>query len=174
MWAIIRNGKGLISPDSCPDTSSRSRRRSGTRLAHHRVHAASRSHRCPRRPSRWPDVLSYPGCGMAAQASPSASQCQDASSKALGKDAGYVLPRGAVVPNAIRHDLSIGRSCRRRLQRGDTGHIGGTSTRDLPESVENCRDRSSRAGGMRRASTEVGHTPTQDPAYRPTRPPAST
>jgi hypothetical protein len=50
----------------------------------------------------------------------------------------------------------------------EVGHIRGTSARDLPGSVENCRDLIRRSGGMQSALAEVKKTPAQDPAYRPT------
>jgi hypothetical protein len=61
---------------------------------------------------------------------------------------------------------------RRWAQRGSwvrPGHIGGTSARDLPRSIENCRDLNRRSDGVRRESAEVSRTQAQDPAYRPTR-----
>jgi hypothetical protein len=58
----------------------------------------------------------------------------------------------------------------RRLRLLDAGHIGGTPPRDLPGSVENCRDLSCSSDDMPGASAEVRSTPTQDPAYRPAHP----
>jgi hypothetical protein len=52
----------------------------------------------------------------------------------------------------------------------DRSIVGGTSARDLPESVKNCQDLSSRPDGMPVASVEIKDTPAQDPAYRPARP----
>jgi len=48
------------------------------------------------------------------------------------------------------------------------GHIGGTSARDLPGIIENCRDLSSRSDGIAGTLGEVGERSTHDPAYRPT------
>ena len=52
------------------------------------------------------------------------------------------------------------------------GHIGGTSARDLPGGAENCRDLVRTSSGISAASVEVRRTQEQDPAYRPTHPPA--
>jgi hypothetical protein len=52
----------------------------------------------------------------------------------------------------------------------DAGHIRGTSARDLPKSVENCRDLSLRPDGLAGASAKVRNTLAQDPAYRPAHP----
>lgn len=49
-----------------------------------------------------------------------------------------------------------------------SGHIGGTSVRDLPGNDENCRYLSSRSDDILSAPTQVRRTLAQDPAYRPT------
>ena len=49
-----------------------------------------------------------------------------------------------------------------------SGHIPGTSHRDLPRIDENRRDLRRRSDRMRRMSAMVRETPAQDPAYRPT------
>jgi hypothetical protein len=50
------------------------------------------------------------------------------------------------------------------------GHIGGTSARDVPGSVENSQDLSRRPGGLPGASAEVRNALAQDPAASCTRP----
>jgi hypothetical protein len=49
-----------------------------------------------------------------------------------------------------------------------SGHIPGTSRRDLPRTDENSRDLGRRSDRIRSAFAEVRETLAQDPAYRPT------
>jgi hypothetical protein len=53
--------------------------------------------------------------------------------------------------------------------RAHSGHIPGTSRRDLPRTVENRSDLNRRSEHMYGAFAVVSKTRTQDPAYRPTR-----
>jgi hypothetical protein len=82
-------------------------------------------------------------------------------------------------PNPRNRPSTYCRSARRKqggkgsltdLAQYQPGHIRGTSARDLPGSVENCRDLIRRSAGIPGASTEVSRILAQDPAYRPTRP----
>jgi len=52
-----------------------------------------------------------------------------------------------------------------------SGHIPGTSHRDLPRIDENRRDLNRTSDRMRRMFTMVRETPAQDPAYRSAHPP---
>jgi hypothetical protein len=49
-----------------------------------------------------------------------------------------------------------------------SGHISGTLHRELPRTVENCRDLSRRSTGMHGIFPLVKKTDAQDPACRPT------